>query len=245
MIPEGFSLASFPHSCFPHSHLLVTENDSFFGEMSLLNNEKRSATVSARTDTECLILNRKDFDELLGPLEGIIAASVKRKSDLEERSRRKSTSGLLMNQLKHFSGVFSNAPATSPTQGTSSSNLFELDQLDRLRKIAQGSFAGVYLVQHYFTNKHYVMKVIPKEGLRRSNTEVGTLFCCACLCGGSGEGRELLWLGWTGLVMHAIVHCQAIVEPLCGERMWLRLGPRCASVCHRSLPPHHRRPHLR
>ncbi len=36
----------------------------FFGELALLDNDKRSATVTADTDCELLVINRKDFVKL-------------------------------------------------------------------------------------------------------------------------------------------------------------------------------------
>ncbi len=40
----------------------------FFGELALLSNAPRSATVSALTDMQCLVLSRADFNRLMGPL---------------------------------------------------------------------------------------------------------------------------------------------------------------------------------
>jgi len=39
-----------------------------FGELALLNNAKRAATVSTLTRTECLVLGRKQFERVLGPM---------------------------------------------------------------------------------------------------------------------------------------------------------------------------------
>jgi CRP/FNR family transcriptional regulator, cyclic AMP receptor protein len=40
--------------------------ESFFGEMSLLDNKPRSATVTSTEDTECLLLTRDSFVKLMG-----------------------------------------------------------------------------------------------------------------------------------------------------------------------------------
>jgi signal-transduction protein with cAMP-binding, CBS, and nucleotidyltransferase domain len=44
----------------------------YFGELSLINNENRAATVTAQEDTTCLSIDRKTFKRLLGPLEGML-----------------------------------------------------------------------------------------------------------------------------------------------------------------------------
>ena len=49
----------------------------FFGEMAILNNEKRAASVIADGHVECYVLSRDDFNKLLGPLNDI----MKRESD--------------------------------------------------------------------------------------------------------------------------------------------------------------------
>jgi len=45
---------------------LKAENGVYFGEMALLENETRSATVTALTDCSLLELHRQDFLELIG-----------------------------------------------------------------------------------------------------------------------------------------------------------------------------------
>ena len=41
---------------------LDAESHSVFGEMAMIDNDKRSATVKAKTDCVTLAINRKDFD---------------------------------------------------------------------------------------------------------------------------------------------------------------------------------------
>jgi CRP-like cAMP-binding protein len=43
------------------THLATQGPDGFFGEMALLDNHRRSATVKALEDTECLAIMRSDF----------------------------------------------------------------------------------------------------------------------------------------------------------------------------------------
>jgi cAMP-dependent protein kinase regulator len=50
----------------------------YFGELSLLHNEPRAASVIAKTECELLCLDRKSFKSLLGPLEDIIRRNTTR-----------------------------------------------------------------------------------------------------------------------------------------------------------------------
>lgn len=44
----------------------------YFGELALLKNDKRAASVTALTEVTVLSLGREAFDELLGPLQEIL-----------------------------------------------------------------------------------------------------------------------------------------------------------------------------
>ena len=44
--------------------LLRDEHHAFFGELALMDQDKRSATIKAVEDCEVLVLNRRDFEEL-------------------------------------------------------------------------------------------------------------------------------------------------------------------------------------
>ncbi len=66
----------------------------FFGELSLLTGEPRSATVRALADSELLRLDKDDFKEILtrdpglsGSLAGIVAARQAKLSGLQEKAR--------------------------------------------------------------------------------------------------------------------------------------------------------------
>jgi CRP-like cAMP-binding protein len=71
-------------------HVLATHGEGgFFGEMALLDNHRRSATVKALTDTSCLAIMRSDFlaelrnnADLAVEMLGVLSARVR---DLDEK----------------------------------------------------------------------------------------------------------------------------------------------------------------
>ncbi|CAK9009088.1 cAMP-dependent protein kinase regulatory subunit (PKA regulatory subunit) [Durusdinium trenchii] len=56
----------------PAKEVLRLAHGDYFGELALLNNDLRAATVTASSTCRCLALSRRTFDRLLGPLEDIL-----------------------------------------------------------------------------------------------------------------------------------------------------------------------------
>ena len=54
----------------------------FFGERALLKNEPRAVSVVAIGYVDCLVLERADFVNLLGPLEPILAREAQRRGEV-------------------------------------------------------------------------------------------------------------------------------------------------------------------
>jgi len=48
----------------------------YFGEMALLRNEPRAASIIARTDCQCVSMDRHSFKRLLGPLDNILKRNI-------------------------------------------------------------------------------------------------------------------------------------------------------------------------
>lgn len=71
--------------------LAVLGERGVFGEMSLLDNEPRSASVTAVNDTVCLKIERDDFNEILAEkseiAQGVIKVLTRRIRDTLDRQR--------------------------------------------------------------------------------------------------------------------------------------------------------------
>ena len=48
----------------------------YFGELALLRNEVRAASVTAVTDCSCIVLDKSSFERLLGPVHDILARNA-------------------------------------------------------------------------------------------------------------------------------------------------------------------------
>ena len=44
----------------------ILKSGDYFGEQALLTDDKRSATITTKSELECLTLSREDFSNLLG-----------------------------------------------------------------------------------------------------------------------------------------------------------------------------------
>jgi len=62
----------------PPKEVLQYSKGDYFGELALLHNEPRAATVMAKTDVDCLVLDRKSFKTVLGPLEDILRRNIQK-----------------------------------------------------------------------------------------------------------------------------------------------------------------------
>eukprot|EP00966_Prymnesium_polylepis_P023085 531090-Prymnesium_polylepis.1 len=75
-------------STIEHGQVATLEDGAFFGEMALLNDAPRRATIKALTPVTCLVLERDTFTSMLGPLRALLDASVGKRADMIKQGER-------------------------------------------------------------------------------------------------------------------------------------------------------------
>ena len=73
---------------------------AYFGEMALLNNDTRKATVKTTSKTECFALDRKTFEKVLAGNAALQNSASARKASVDESSARAAASNIKKEQLK-------------------------------------------------------------------------------------------------------------------------------------------------
>ena len=127
----------------------------YIGEMALLNSEKRNATVSAKTETTCLVLERNDFIELLGPLERI----------MQDEARRRSASAGGGGFFSMFTSALTGAPQMKKNVVLSENpeSAFKISDFETVCPVGRGKFGVFTAVVETTTDEHYEMRTFEKE----------------------------------------------------------------------------------
>ena len=138
--------------------LSSTSATPFFGEMAIISDDLRLASVIADGEVECALLDRKDFINLLGPLKDI----VKREAD----KRKEGNLGALGNLTGRIGRALS--------RGTSSitENMVPYSALAEVKTLGTGTFGVVKLVQDERDGKPYALKCLKKKQIIEMSQEV-------------------------------------------------------------------------
>lgn len=118
------------------AQLAELQAGSFFGEMALLDDDVRKATVSALTNCDCFVLDRAAFNKILGNLKDILNREVE--------ERQKTMGG----------GAGGH---TDPAANV------KFNDLNTLAVLGSGTFGKVTLVQHKSTKHVYALKAMLKS----------------------------------------------------------------------------------
>uniref|UniRef100_A0A7S2CR63 cGMP-dependent protein kinase n=2 Tax=Alexandrium andersonii TaxID=327968 RepID=A0A7S2CR63_9DINO len=136
----------------------------FFGEMALLNDEPRTATVKVVSSVaKVLVLDRESFDMLLGPLEDLI-----KESQTEHGREGKDT------MTRKSSKAASKAKAKTP--------IFR-DELTHIGLLGCGGFGTVDFYEHSKTQQLYALKSMSKGYIVQTEMQ-------GCVM----NEKEILWM---------------------------------------------------
>ena len=114
---------------------MVTQQ--YFGQTALLNNEARNSSCYAKSDCELFVLERADFENILGPLQDIIERRIEEQKAMAERKLKQSA---------------------TPGEG------MKFEDLVQLKTLGTGTFGRVKLVKHKETKETFALKMLQKVG---------------------------------------------------------------------------------
>ena len=126
----------------------------YFGEMSLIRDDVRVASVTADGSAHLVYLDRHDFNRLLGPLKDIILKVA--------RQRNEENSGFVNRVRKALSSA-SRASIALSSSRRSSEFAIPFEALVEKRILGVGTFGTVKLVQDGRSGRPYALKVLRKE----------------------------------------------------------------------------------
>ena len=133
----------------------VSENDTnplylgkgkFFGELALLKDQPRAATVEAVKDVQLLTLNRQAFQVLLGPIHEQLRVSYETGTSAGAMDKRHSQNADRQNKLK------------SRAKETMNPNNIKMSELQKKKVLGEGTFGRVELVYHPRTKTSWALK---------------------------------------------------------------------------------------
>lgn len=134
----------------------------YFGERALMHNEPRAATCTTKGPVECLCLNRKAFEMLLGPLEDLFAEQVAHQNRINEHKgdrspRSRASRGTIRRAAE--------AAAGRPLESFLNKDI-QISDLTVIGTLGRGSFGHVQLVKDK-TGKTYALKSVNKSQIVR------------------------------------------------------------------------------
>jgi tRNA A-37 threonylcarbamoyl transferase component Bud32 len=154
-----------------HVEVAILDPGQHFGEMSLLSNEKRSATIVANEDTTCYLLKRSEFVSLLGNLDSIIKSAEEAKKAAENTENSSNNLFSFARNMTRRLATKNSSSNKTFSDSKYADSMFGFDNMHRIKQLGTGTFSTVYLSQHT-SGKTYALKVMHKEILISQHQEV-------------------------------------------------------------------------
>jgi cGMP-dependent protein kinase 1 len=110
---------------------------TYFGEMALLNDEVRKASVTAMVDSECFVIDREAFTRLLGSLQHILNRETQQRMEVLKGAGPRDDAEPMLN--------------------------LQFSDLQQLAVLGSGTFGRVTLVQDKASKQVYALKAMLKK----------------------------------------------------------------------------------
>jgi len=139
----------------------VLKSGDYFGEMALLDDEIRKATIVASVECKCVFVDRATFNKILGSLKHLMERETMARLDVLERA----TIGNAAAAEKPEEGrqtMKSAAPAPAPAV-VAKQPVYEFSNLTTLAMLGSGTFGKVTLVQDKTTKSLFALKAMFKS----------------------------------------------------------------------------------
>jgi cGMP-dependent protein kinase len=134
--------------------LMTMSAGDFFGERALLRREKRAANIIARGRVECLVLDRRAFEDLLGDLQDIMDREIRRREAM---------------QVDPKAAAAGDGAQRRMSQGAKPEIMYE--DLQYVCTVGTGTFGRVKLTVHTPTNTVFAMKCMQKAQIVASHQQ--------------------------------------------------------------------------
>lgn len=152
----------------------------YFGEMSLLHNDRRHANCIASTDVELLSLDRESFNSLLGPLKALLEeGEAKRNAEMEAAVRQAGGGGGAGDGAGDGAAAEASHPAHAGVDKTplhamklQGDTSIEFRDLTIMRTLGTGTFGRVKMVQHNPTRRVMALKCMQKAQVVASHQQL-------------------------------------------------------------------------
>ncbi|GMH93460.1 hypothetical protein TL16_g12634 [Triparma laevis f. inornata] len=133
----------------------------YFGEMALMSDDTRVASVIADGSVQLAYLTRNEFQTLLGPMKDIIQRVSKQRT--ESNNILGNTIGRLGRAISNATGSARGASSRASSSSNSSTNKIPFSALIEKRILGTGTFGTVKLMQDGRDGKGYAMKILRKQ----------------------------------------------------------------------------------